>query len=168
MTGAACGAESAAHYPVSVANLNQPASSESCRAAGCASPGKLAVLFDGACSTCREAAEAMRRFDNSGALELLDLHDPNTQSRFPSLELDHLLEELHVVDDAGRIYRGARAINRILRFQHGLKGYLAYLWYLPGFAWLADRQYKRFDKSRYKCSVGSTSSAGASSEQTGR
>ena len=62
-----------------------------------------------------------------------------------------MLEELHVADDAGRVYRGARAINEILRFQRGAKRYLAYLWYLPGFAWLADRQYKRLAASRYQC-----------------
>jgi predicted DCC family thiol-disulfide oxidoreductase YuxK len=130
--------------------LNQASFSESARETGTASPGKLAVLFDGACGTCRQVAEQMRRFDNSGALELLDLHSPAVRARFPSLQLDHLLEELHVVDDAGRVYRGARAINQILRFQNGLKRYLAYLWYLPGFAWVADRQYKRIAASRYK------------------
>ena len=62
---------------------------------------------------------------------------------FPSLKLENLLEELHAVDERGRVYRGARAINEILRRQRGLRGYLAYLWYLPGYAWLADRQYKR-------------------------
>jgi len=129
-----------------------------------ASPGKLAVLFDGACGTCRAAAEEMQRFDNSGALELLDLHRPDTRSRFPTLKLEHLLEELHVVDDAGQVYRGARAINQILRFQRGLRRYLAYLWYVPGFAWIADRQYKRIAASRYKCVSENDLSAGAPRE----
>jgi len=111
------------------------------------------VLFDGACGACREASEQMSRFDNSGSLELLDLHSPSVRERFPSLKLDDLLQELHVVDDAGRVYRGARAINQILRFQHGLRRYLAYLWYLPGFAWMADWQYKRIAASRYKCAA---------------
>ena len=59
------------------------------------------------------------------------------------------MEELHVVDDRGQVYRGARAINEILRIQPGLRGWLAYAWYLPGYAWLADRQYKRLAASRY-------------------
>jgi predicted DCC family thiol-disulfide oxidoreductase YuxK len=65
------------------------------------------------------------------------------------LKPESLLEELHAVDDSGRVYRGARAINEILRRQRGLKGYLAYLWYVPGYPWLADRQYKRIAASRY-------------------
>lgn len=107
----------------------------------------------------------MRRFDNSGSLELLDLHRTDTRARFPTLKLEHLLEELHVIDDSGQVYRGARAINEILRFQHGLRRYLAYLWYVPGFAWMADRQYKRIAASRYKCVAENDHSAGARGEQ---
>ena len=47
-----------------------------------------------------------------------------------------------MIDDRGRVYRGARAVNEILRRQAGLRSLLAYLWYLPGYAWIADRQYK--------------------------
>ena len=53
------------------------------------------------------------------------------RAKFPDLKLENLLEELHAVDENGRVYRGARAINEILRRQSGLKGYLAYLWYVP-------------------------------------
>jgi predicted DCC family thiol-disulfide oxidoreductase YuxK len=56
---------------------------------------------------------------------------------------------LHVVNDRGQLWRGARAVNEILRQQRGIRGVLAWLWYLPGFAWLADRQYKRIARSRY-------------------
>ncbi len=118
---------------------------------GKASPGKIAVLFDGACAMCRTATDELLRFDNSDSLELLDLHDSEAAARFPALSLDRLMEELHVVDDAGNVYSGARAINEILRHQRGLQRYLAYLWYVPGFPWIADRQYKRVAASRYKC-----------------
>jgi predicted DCC family thiol-disulfide oxidoreductase YuxK len=83
-------------------------------------------------------------------IEPLDLNDPDARAKFPDLKLENLLEELHAVDDRGRVYRGARAINEILRMQRGLKGYLAYLWYIPPYAWLADRQYKRIAASRYQ------------------
>src|SRR4051812_33323332 len=117
--------------------------------AGKADPGKLAILFDGACSLCRGSAAGLGSFDNSGTIDALDLNDPAARAKFPELKLEDLLEELHAIDDRGRVYRGARAINEILRRQHGLKGLLAYLWYVPPFAWLADRQYKRIAASRY-------------------
>jgi predicted DCC family thiol-disulfide oxidoreductase YuxK len=116
---------------------------------GKASAGKLAILYDGSCEMCRASLDGVRQFDNSGNMEPLDLQNEEVRAQFPELKLEHLLEELHAVDDTGRVFRGARAINEILRRQHGLKGYLAYLWYVPGYAWLADRQYKRIASSRY-------------------
>ena len=98
---------------------------------------------------CRASVDGINQFDNSGLIESLDLNDQDARSKFPDMKLENLLEELHAVDDQGLVYRGARAINEILRMQRGLKGYLAYLWYIPPYAWLADRQYKRIAASRY-------------------
>jgi predicted DCC family thiol-disulfide oxidoreductase YuxK len=117
---------------------------------GRATPDKLAILFDGSCEMCTTGAERFERFDNSGSIETLNLNDPAARAKFPDLPLEDLIEELHAVDDRGRVYRGARAINEILRRQHGLKGLLAYLWYIPPYAWLADRQYKRIAATRYQ------------------
>lgn len=116
---------------------------------GKATAGKLAILYDGACDLCRASIDGINQFDNSGLIEPLDLQDNDNRAKFPDLKLENLLEELHAVDDNGRVYRGARAINEILRRQRGLKGYLAYLWYIPPYAWLADWQYKRIAASRY-------------------
>ncbi len=120
---------------------------------GKAKPGTIAVLFDDDCKLCRASVEAVRMYDNSGVVDLLDIHDDEKRALFPGLEMNALMEEIHVVDEHGRVWRGARAINEILRRQHGLPGILAYLWYLPGFPWLADRQYKRIARRRYGLDV---------------
>jgi predicted DCC family thiol-disulfide oxidoreductase YuxK len=118
------------------------------RIAAQASPGKLAVLYDGGCEMCRNVAAGILRYDNTESLELFDANDPAARRDFPGLKLDELLYELHVIDDRGRVYRGARAVNEILRRQAGLRGVLAYLWYVPGYAWIADLQYKAIAGSR--------------------
>jgi predicted DCC family thiol-disulfide oxidoreductase YuxK len=119
-------------------------------AGGRARPGRIAVIYDGECNLCRTSAEAVRIFDNSNAIDLIDLHDADARAQFPALTMQALMEELHVVDEAGCVTRGARAVNEVLRHQHGVRGLLAYLWYIPGYAWLADRQYKRIARSRYR------------------
>ncbi len=116
---------------------------------GKASPGTLAVLYDGECDMCRASIQGIRNFDRSDKIEPLDLHDPAARARFPALAIEDLMEELHVVNDRGQLFRGARAINEILRIQPGLRGWLADAWYIPGYAWLANRQYKRLAASRY-------------------
>jgi len=112
------------------------------RIAARASSVQLAVLYDGGCEMCRNVAAGILRYDNTESLELFDANEPAARAHFPELKLDDLLYELHVIDDRGRVYRGARAVNEILRRQAGLRGLFAYLWYLPGYAWIADRQYK--------------------------
>ncbi len=116
---------------------------------GKAAPGRLAILYDGSCEMCRASLDGIMQFDNSGAIEPLDLHREEVRAQFPGVTQEKLLEELHAVDESGRVYRGARAINEILRRQRRLRGYLAYLWYIPPYAWLADWQYKRIAASRY-------------------
>ena len=118
------------------------------RIAAQASPGRLAVLYDGDCEMCRNVAAGILRYDNTESLELFDANDPAARSHFPGLKLDELLYELHVIDDRGRVYRGARAVNEILRRQAGLRSVLAYLWYVPGYAWIADLQYKAIAGNR--------------------
>ena len=118
-------------------------------AGGRARPGRIAVIYDGECSLCRTSAEAVRIFDNSNAIDLIDLHDADARAQFPDLTVQALMEQLHVVDDVGRVTRGARAVNEVLRHQQGVRRWLAYLWYIPGYAWLADRQYQRIARSRY-------------------
>jgi predicted DCC family thiol-disulfide oxidoreductase YuxK len=126
----------------------QPSSSD--LSSGKATRGMLAILYDGGCDMCRTSMQAIEKFDTSGNIEPVDLHDPQARAKFPALEMKDLLEELHAVDDQGTVYRGARAINEILRRQPGIRGWLAYAWYIPGYAWLAERQYKRIAASRYQ------------------
>jgi len=118
-------------------------------AVGRARPGRLAVLYDGACAMCRASADIVRSYDNSDKIDLLNFHDDELRVRFPAIELDALMDELHVIDDQGNVWRGARAVNQIMRYQHGVRGMLAWLWYFPGFALIADWQYKRIARSRY-------------------
>jgi len=115
-----------------------------------ASLGKLAILYDGGCAMCRDVAAGVLCYDNTRTLELLDANEPAARAQFAEFRLDDLLYELHVIDDHGRVYRGARAVNEILRRQAGLRSLFAYLWYLPGFAWIADRQYKAIAGRRYR------------------
>jgi predicted DCC family thiol-disulfide oxidoreductase YuxK len=98
---------------------------------------------------CRESAAAIRHLDSRGAIEVFDLQNPAHRARFPQLRLDELLEALHAVDDRGNVYRGARAINEIMRRQGGIRRLLAYLWYLPGYPQLAEWQYRRLAATRY-------------------
>lgn len=131
------------------------------RIAARATAGKLAVLYDGGCEMCRNVAAGILRYDNTESLELFDANDELARAHFAELRLNDLLYELHVIDDRGRVYRGARAVNEILRRQAGLRSLLAYLWYLPGYAWVADRQYKAIAGRRVRDAGATVAAASA-------
>ena len=77
---------------------------EQAASVGKASAGKLAILYDGSCEMCRASLDGIRQFDNSGQIEPLDLHHEEVRAQFPELKLENLLEELHAVDESGRVF----------------------------------------------------------------
>ena len=56
---------------------------------------------------------------------------------------DDLMREIHAVDDAGRVWRGANAIREAMSLQSGLPQAISWLWRVPGFEGLADYLYRR-------------------------
>lgn len=81
-------------------------------------------------------------------IEALDLQSPLVQERFPDFRQSELLREIHAVDDAGRVWRGADALREALSRQDGVARTLSWLWCIPGFDSLADRIYQRLAASR--------------------
>ena len=69
----------------------------------------LTVLFDDRCGVCSRAHQWLRGQATWVPLEFVGAWSDEARRRFPGLERQQLLAELHVVDDAGRVYRGAKA-----------------------------------------------------------
>nr|WP_241433505.1 DCC1-like thiol-disulfide oxidoreductase family protein [Listeria floridensis] len=60
-----------------------------------------------------------------------------------------LLRELHVVSENGRVYRGFKAIRRIM-FRLSFFKPIALLCYFPGIPFFGERVYRAFAKNRGK------------------
>lgn len=78
-------------------------------------PERDTVLFDGQCRFCRSQVDLLRRFDRSGRLRFVSLHEPLAGQDFPELDPDSLMREMHVVDRAGRVRAGAEAVRYLSR-----------------------------------------------------
>jgi predicted DCC family thiol-disulfide oxidoreductase YuxK len=122
---------------------------------------ELAVLYDGSCSLCRASAASVRRFDTHGRIELLDLHDPSAQQRFPQIDREAAMRWMQAVDARGRVSSGVDAWARIGRLLPGWN-LLAWLLLIPGLHWLASKAYAWIATNRYRwnrslCSDGTCS-----------
>lgn len=112
-------------------------------------PGADVVIYDGRCNLCAAGVERLARWDRRGRLAFADLDDEETESRWPQLSRDALLEEMHLVDAGGRVLRGAAALRVIARRLPRLWPLVPVLYFpgsLPLWRWL----YRRVARLRYR------------------
>jgi predicted DCC family thiol-disulfide oxidoreductase YuxK len=109
------------------------------------------VLYDGQCAFCRKSMAILNRLDWLGRVECRDARVPKLWPECAeSLELQKLLDEMHVVTpDRQRSFAGYRAI-RWLAWRLPLLWPLAPLFYLPGALWLGRRTYRWIARHRYQ------------------
>ena len=111
-------------------------------------PDADVVLFDGNCRFCSAQVERLSRWDRGGRLSFLSLHDDRAKQQY-NLSHDELMEQMHIVDRFGKVYRGAGAF-RYLTCRLPSLWILAPLLHiplsLPAWQWC----YRQFAKRRYR------------------
>ena len=78
-------------------------------------PSADVVLYDGNCRICTAQIQRLARWDGGRRLAFLSLHDPVVAERYPDLSYDALMQDMYVVDPAGRRHRGAAAVRYLSR-----------------------------------------------------
>lgn len=108
------------------------------------------VLYDGQCPLCQRSVAILRRLDWLGRLQFQDARQVDRLPRtLPPLDSERLLDEMHVVTPAGRVFSGFAAF-RWMAWRLPLTLGLAPLCYLPGIPWVGQRVYLWVAKNRYK------------------
>lgn len=132
----------------------------------------LTVLFDGACALCRSSADAVRRFDRRGRIELLDLHDPEAPRRFPQVDREKAMVWMQAVDARGRVFSGVDAWARIGLLLPRWK-WAAWVLLVPGVRFVAGKVYAWIARNRYrwnreKCADGACAAHFGKEAQNGK
>jgi predicted DCC family thiol-disulfide oxidoreductase YuxK len=70
---------------------------------------ELTVLYDGGCTLCRDARAWLERERLYVPLRFVAAGSGEAKRRFPGLDPADTLRDIAVVDDAGNVYRGAKA-----------------------------------------------------------
>lgn len=117
-------------------------------------PDADVVLYDGRCNFCQARVEQLRWFDRprfvccGERLAYLSLHDPAVAEKYPDISHERLLEEMCVIDPAGRRHWGAEAIRYLSRRLPRL-WWLAPVMHLPGVMLAAKPAYAWVSRNRY-------------------
>lgn len=112
-------------------------------------PERDTVLYDGQCRFCRGQIGLLRRFDPTGRLRFLSLHEPSVAVEFPELERDDLMREMVVVDRSGRTRAGAEAVRYLSR-RLPLLWPLALPLHVPGSLPVWNWLYRLVARNRYR------------------
>lgn len=78
-------------------------------------PEAEVVLFDGQCRFCQAQVRRLARWDWSGRLAFLSLHDPRVAERYPDLSHDDLMKQMYLIDRRGRRHAGAASLRYLSR-----------------------------------------------------
>ena len=111
------------------------------------------VIFDGQCAFCTAQVRRLDRWDRGGRLAFLSLTSPLAADRDPNLPHEQLMQQMYVIDRAGKQRGGAAAVRYLTRR-------LPTMWFLmpllhipftlPIWQWL----YCHIAKRRYRLSGG--------------
>ncbi len=106
------------------------------------------VIYDGHCVFCRSQVERIARWDRRAQLSFLSLHDARVAERYPDLTFEQLMEQMYVIDRAGRRHAGAGALRYLSRKLPRL-WILAPALHLPGTLPFWRWCYRQVAKRRY-------------------
>ncbi len=112
-------------------------------------PGADVVIYDGDCRICTAQMRKLTWWDCQGRLAYLSLHEPIVAQRYPDLSHEQLMQEMVVVDRAGRRHPGAEAIRYLSRRLRRL-WWLAPFMHLPGAMFFWRRLYRWIAANRYR------------------
>ena len=117
---------------------------------------KTVVVYDGLCGLCTRSVRLVKRLDWLHALEYLDAQDwEQVHLRYPQLDQQAILGQIHLIALDQRVYVGYEGIRRVLRDLPPVT-WLYPLLFLPGITWLGPRVYRWIAAHRYQisCALG--------------
>lgn len=108
------------------------------------------TVYDGQCVICNSTRRMVTALDWLRRIKWLDLHQRDTvEARYPWLDYERAMGEIHVIDSQEDIYAGYFGVRRMLRdLPLGLPVWA--LLHLPGMDWVGQRVYRWVARNRYE------------------
>jgi predicted DCC family thiol-disulfide oxidoreductase YuxK len=108
------------------------------------------AIYDGYCVLCQQTRKIVQALDWLKRVEFLDIHNWNdVSSRYPSLDFETAMGQMHVVEPDGNMYGGFEGVRRLLR-ELPLTFPIWLLLQIPGMKWVGDKVYGFIARNRYR------------------
>ena len=108
------------------------------------------AIYDGYCVLCKQTKRIVEALDWFHRVEFLNIHDWTlVQARYPALDFETAMGQMHVVGEDGRLLGGFEGVRRLLRdLPLGFPVWL--LLHVPGISWLGPKVYGFIARNRYR------------------
>jgi predicted DCC family thiol-disulfide oxidoreductase YuxK len=114
---------------------------------------RLTVVYDGDCKVCTRLSRLLAAWDTRRQFEIVPSQAPGVKARFPWIPPRAYAESLQVIDQSGRTWQGAAALERIIdALPRGRL--LSWVFSIPFVRPLAERLYRWFARNRYRLGCG--------------
>jgi predicted DCC family thiol-disulfide oxidoreductase YuxK len=99
---------------------------------------------------CQQSKRVIRALDWLKRVEFLNLHDWDAvQARYPDLDYETAMGQMHVVGEDGRLLAGFAGVRRLLReLPVGFPFWV--ILHVPGMGWLGTKAYGFIARNRYR------------------
>jgi len=110
----------------------------------------VTAIYDGYCVICQQSKRMVEALDWLNRVEFLNIHDWQTvEARYPGLDFDTAMGQMHVVGEGGKLTGGYWGVCRLLReLPLGIPFWL--LLHVPGMNWLGEKIYGFIARNRYR------------------
>jgi predicted DCC family thiol-disulfide oxidoreductase YuxK len=110
------------------------------------------LLYDGDCAFCRRQVGFIERHDAEGRIEAVPFQEADLGDY--GVTRQAAADAMHLVSPAGDVWSGAAAAREVLKLLRWLRP-LAWLFYLPGAMFVAERVYRWIARRRHRFGCGS-------------
>jgi predicted DCC family thiol-disulfide oxidoreductase YuxK len=108
------------------------------------------AIYDGYCVICNQTKRVVTALDWFSRVEFLNIHDwTQVEARYPHLDYEAAMGQMHVVTPDGHLLGGFQGVRRLLRdLPLGFPFWL--LLHIPGMNWVGERVYRFVARHRYR------------------
>lgn len=118
-----------------------------------AGEGPWVVVYDGDCTVCNRAANAIRDRDRDARFELVPYQNEGVRARFPDIPPEDFEAAIQLIGEDGVRWQGAAALEKILRIlPKGRR--IAWLFRIPLIRPIAEVFYRWFARNRHRFRCG--------------
>lgn len=109
---------------------------------------KTLVFYDGSCSMCVGVTGWLSRIDHKNQFKLEPYQNSELLAKYPQINPADCENELHLISEKGKVLKGADAVLEIWRKTNHWSRFMAEVFRMPPFIWIARPVYRFIARNR--------------------